>query len=103
MVVIRFKAKCQPDKVEQALQAFAAVVAPSRQLEGVISFDVCRDILDENAIIAIEVFEDDAARERQESLPEVAAVMGLLPGVLAAPPEATVFVVASSADAFAST
>jgi quinol monooxygenase YgiN len=102
MVVIRFKAKCQPDKVEQALEAFAAVVPPSRQLEGVIGFDVCRDILDENAIIAVEVFEDDAARQRQESLPEVARVMGLLPSVLAGPPEATVFAVTSSADALAS-
>jgi hypothetical protein len=42
------------------------------------------------------VFEDAAARERQESLPEVARVMELLPESLAAPPEATVFEIAKS-------
>lgn len=38
-------------------------------------------------------------RERQESLPEVANVMGLLPEAIVGPPEATVFEVSSSAAA----
>jgi quinol monooxygenase YgiN len=99
MIVLRFKARCRPDKVEQAVSAFTAVVAPSREIEGVIDFDVARDLTDPNSIVAVEVFEDAAARERQEALPEVAAVMSLLPEALAAPPEATVFEVSSSADA----
>ena len=101
MIVIRFKVRCQPDRIEEALAAFAAVVPPSRLVDGVISFDVARDVVDPDSIVAVEVFEDDAARERQESLPEVARVMSLLPEILAAPPQATVFQVASSADAFA--
>jgi quinol monooxygenase YgiN len=101
MIVIRFKVQCQPDRIEQALDAFAAVVRPSREVEGVITFDIARDVIDPNAIIAIEVFEDEAARERQESLPEVGRVMSLLSEVVAAPPEATIFSVSSSADAFA--
>jgi quinol monooxygenase YgiN len=101
MLVIRFKAQVQPDKIEDAVAAFASVVSPSRAIEGVISFDIGRDLVDPNAIIAVEVFEDEGARERQESLPEVGRVMSLLPQILAAPPEATVFQVASSADAFA--
>ena len=36
MIVLRFRAQCQPDKAEEALAAFRAVVAPSRELEGVI-------------------------------------------------------------------
>jgi len=99
MIVLRFRAQCQPDKAEEALAAFRAVVAPSRELEGVISFDIGQDVTDPNTIIAVEVFEDQAARDRQESLPEVAAVMGLLPNSLAAPPEATQFEVSSSAPA----
>jgi quinol monooxygenase YgiN len=101
MIVIRFKVQVQPDKIDEAAATFAAVVAPSRAIEGVVSFDIARDLVDPNAIIAVEVFDDEAARERQESLPEVGTVMGLLPEILAAPPEATVFQVASSADAFA--
>lgn len=101
MIVIRFKVQCQASRMGEALDAFAAVVPPSREVEGVISFDIARDVVDPNAIIAVEVFEDEAARERQESLPEVGRVMSVLPELLAAPPEATVFKVSSSADAFA--
>jgi quinol monooxygenase YgiN len=99
MLVLRFKVRCRPDKVDEAIEAFSAVAPPSRELDGVISFDIGRDLNDPNAIIATEVFEDEAARERQESLPEVARVMELLPNALAGPPEATAFEVSSSAPA----
>jgi quinol monooxygenase YgiN len=99
MIVVRFKVQCRPDKTAEALAAFEAVVAPSRAVDGVISFDIGRDVVDPNAIIAVEVFEDEDARTRQESLPEVGAVMALLPEALAGAPEATVFNVSSSADA----
>jgi quinol monooxygenase YgiN len=101
MLVIRFKVQCQPDKIDETLAAFAAVVPPSRDVEGVVSFDIARDILDPNSIIAVEVFQDEDARARQESLSEVGRVMSLLPTVVSAPPEATIFNVSSSADAFA--
>jgi quinol monooxygenase YgiN len=96
MIVLRFKVKCQPDRVEEALSAFNDVIAPSRTIEGVISFDIGRDISDPNSIIATEVFESPAARERQESLPQVATVMNLLPQILAASPEATMYNVSSA-------
>jgi quinol monooxygenase YgiN len=99
MLVLRFKVQCQPEKTEEALAAFKAVIAPSREVQGVVSFDIGRDLSDPNSIIATEVFEDEAARERQESLPEVANVMSLLPSALAGPPEATAFQVSSAADA----
>jgi len=95
MDVIRFKVTCQPGTVDKAIEVFAKVVEPARRVEGVVHFDIARDLVDPNAIIATEVFEDAAARERQESLPEVADVMSLLPSLLAAPPEATVFHVSS--------
>ena len=41
------------------------------------------------------MFKDRTALDRQESLPEVGAVMSLLPEALAVPPEATVFQVDS--------
>ena len=87
MLVVRFKVRCQPDKTEQVVQAMGSVVVASRPLRGVVSFDVGRDVTDENTLIATEVFDDAAARERQEALPEVATVMSLLPTALAAPPE----------------
>jgi quinol monooxygenase YgiN len=99
MLVLRFKVQCQPDKTDEALEVFKAVIAPAREVDGVIDFDIARDLSDPNSIIATEVFEDEAARERQESIPEVARVMELLPNALAGPPEATVYHVSSTAPA----
>lgn len=96
MIVVHFKVQCQPDKTEQALAAFKEVIAPSRALDGVVSFDIARDLADPDSIIATEVFEDRAALDRQESLPEVHNVIGLLGELVAAEPEATIFHVASS-------
>ena len=96
MIVVRFKVQCQPGKTEHALAVFQDVIGPSRALDGVISFDIGRDIANPDSIIAIEVFEDRAALDRQESLPEVAQVMSVLPQIVAGPPEATIFHSSSS-------
>ena len=76
--------------------AFEEVIAPSRAVEGVISFDIARDVADPDSFIATEVFEDQAALERQESLPEVKKTLGVLEESLATEPEATIFHVSSS-------
>jgi quinol monooxygenase YgiN len=96
MIVVRFKVQCQPDKTEQVIAAFEELIAPSRAVDGVISFDIARDLADPNSFIATEVFEDRAALDRQESLPEVAKTLAVLEQSLAAEPEATIFHVSSS-------
>ena len=96
MIVVRFKVQCQPGKTEQVMAAFEEVITPSRALDGVISFDIARDLADPDSFIAIEVFEDRAALERQESLPEVEKTLSVLEESLAAEPEATIFHVSSS-------
>ncbi len=96
MIVVRFKVQCRPGKAEHAIAVMQAVVGPSRALPGVISFDIGRDVVDPDSIVAIEVFEDRDALDRQESQPEVAAVLGALPQIVAAPPEATLFHVAAA-------
>lgn len=96
MIVVRFKVKCKPEKSAQLAAAFQAVIAPSRKVEGVLNFDIARDLTDSDSFIATEVFTDRAALARQEALPEVKKVIALLPDVLAAEPEATVYNVSSS-------
>jgi len=96
MIVVRFKVQCQPEKTDQLIAAFEDVIAPSRLLAGVISFDIARDLADPNSFIAVEVFEDRAALDRQESLPEVARTLAVLGESLVAAPEATIFHVSSS-------
>lgn len=78
------------------MAAFQDVVPPSRTLAGVISFDIGRDVTDPDVFVATEVFEDLAALDRQESLPEVAEALGVLQESLAVEPEATIFHVSSS-------
>ncbi len=97
MIVVRFKVRCQPEQAEHAMAAFREVVAASRPLPGVVSFDIGLDIADPNSFIATEVFADRAALERQEALPEVQRTIALLEHVVAAAPEATIFEVSSSA------
>ncbi len=96
MIVVRFKVQCQPEKTEQVMAAFKEVIAPSRRVDGVLNFDIGRDVGDLDSFIATEVFADRAALERQESLPEVAKTLGILEESLAAEPEATIFHVSSS-------
>jgi quinol monooxygenase YgiN len=96
MLVIRFRVQCRPEKVPDLQAAFSAVIEPSRAVEGVHSFDIAADLNDPSAFIATEVFADEAARQRQEALPEVEKVMALLPEALAAPPEATLYRVDSA-------
>ncbi len=96
MIVVRFKVQCKPDKTEQVMAAFQEVVAPSRALEGVVSFDIGRDVTNPDSFIATEVFMDRAALDRQESLPVVQKTIGLLEEFLAGEPEATSFHVSSS-------
>src|SRR6202048_2604387 len=77
MIVLRFRVVCQPDKTDQIMAALREVIAPARAVEGVISFDIARDLTDPNAFIATEVFQDEAARDRQESLPQGGGVTRL--------------------------
>jgi quinol monooxygenase YgiN len=99
VILLRIKVRCEPDRVQQALAVFTAVIEPSRALEGVIRFDVGRDLADPDSIVALEVFADDEARERQEALPQVATLWRLLPELAAEPPELTLFEVASAVPA----
>jgi quinol monooxygenase YgiN len=88
--------RCQPGHADRVMDALRDVVPPSRALDGVVSFDIGRDVTDPDVFIATEVFDDRAALDRQEALPEVAKALGVLEESLAGEPEATIFQVSSS-------
>lgn len=96
MIVVRFTVQSLPDKADKVMAALFAIIGPSREVQGVVSFDIARDLADPNSFIATEVFEDREALDRQEALPEVAKAMAVFDGALAAAPEATIFYVSSS-------
>ena len=73
------------------MAALADIIEPARATEGVISLDIARVLIEPDSFIATVVYEDGAALERQESLPEVHKVVAMLPKALAAPLERTIF------------
>jgi quinol monooxygenase YgiN len=97
VIIVRFKVRCQSEKTDELATAMADVARAARGLPGVIHFDVARDLLDSDALIATEVFEDRAAMEREEALAEVGKVVELMQtGALTGEPEWTIYEVSSS-------
>jgi quinol monooxygenase YgiN len=91
MVILRFKIHAKPDKSEELMAALAEIITPARATEGVVELDIARVLGEPDFFIATAIYEDGAALERQESLPEVHRVMAMLPESLMAPPERTIF------------
>ena len=92
MIIARFEVRSRPECSDELAAALAAVEAPSRELPGVVHFDVARSLTDPNAFVVLEVFEDRQALERQEEQAEVAAVLSLVEaGALACDFEWTVW------------
>ena len=91
MLILRQKMRAKPDKSDELMAALAEIIAPARATDGVISLDIARVLLEPDSFIATAIYEDGAALERQESLPEVHRVMAMLPESLVAPPERTIF------------
>jgi len=91
MVILRQKMRCKHDKNDEVTAALAAIIEPARATPGVIHLDIARDLLDHDSFIATAIYDDGAALERQESLPEVDRVMAMLPESLVAPPDRTIF------------
>src|SRR3954471_14561307 len=86
MVILRFKIQSKPDKSDELMAALAEIITPARATEGVVEFDIARVLHEPDSFIATAIYEDGAALERQESLPQVHRVMAMLPESLAAPP-----------------
>jgi quinol monooxygenase YgiN len=91
MVILRFKVQSKPDKSDELMAALAEIITPARATNGVVNFDIARDLLDADSFIATAIYDDRAALELQEALPEVDRVMAMLPESLVAPPERTIF------------
>ena len=91
MVILRFKIRSKPDNSDELMSALAEIITPARATNGVINFDIARDLLDHDSFIATAIYDDGPALEKQESLPEVDRVMAMLPESLVAPPDRTIF------------
>ena len=91
MIILHQEMRAKPEKSDEVMAALAAIIPGARATAGVIKLDIARDLLDPDSFIATGVYEDGAALERQESLPEVHRVMAMLPESLVTPPERTIY------------
>ena len=78
MIIGRFSVECRPERVDEVVVAMAAIEVPSRELAGVVNFDVVRSLIQPTKLIAIEVFENRDALDHQNAPPEVADLIRLL-------------------------
>jgi quinol monooxygenase YgiN len=78
MIVCRYELRCRPERAEEMVAALEAVARPSRELPGVVHFDVARSLTDPDTLVVLEVFENREALARQEEQPQVAAVLALV-------------------------
>ena len=78
MIIGRFKIRSRPEHAEVIAATIAAVEAPSRELPGVVHFDIARSLTEPDTFIAVEVFEDRQAFDRQNAQEEVAELLRLI-------------------------
>ena len=99
MIVARFVVRCRPERTEEVATAIAAVEAPSRELPGVVHYDVARSLTDPDTLVVLEVFEDEQTLQRQDAQAEVATVLRLVDaGALVREPEWTVWKASATVD-----
>ncbi|GAA4462607.1 putative quinol monooxygenase [Phytohabitans houttuyneae] len=96
MIVYRVEVVVRPAELPRARLMFAAVVEQSRQLPGVHHFDILQDPANECRFVSVEVFEDQAAVDRQAELPVVAEVLAAFDGLLVDRPRGAIFHVSAT-------
>ena len=96
MIVFRVAVQVREAKVSQARALFGDLTQASRAVPGVISFDILQDPGQVGRFVSIEVYEDQAALDRQAALPELSTVMATFDDLLAGRPSGTIFHVSAA-------
>src|SRR3977135_4084455 len=91
MIILRQQMRSKSERADDVLAALAVIIPGARATQGVISFDIARDLLDPGSFVATGIYEDGAALERQEVAPEVHKARAMCAEGLAAPPDRTIY------------
>jgi quinol monooxygenase YgiN len=91
MIILRQQMRSKPERTDDVLAALAAIIPDARGIQGVISLDIARDLLDPDSFVATGIYEDSSALQRQESALAVHRAMAMFSEALAAPPDRMVF------------
>ena len=96
MIIYRVSGKADPHRIEEARSKFADLSSASRNVPGVISFDVAQDVTDPSVFISMEVYEGQGAVAKQGTAGRLRALMGSLDELLAEGPRGTIFHVSAT-------
>jgi quinol monooxygenase YgiN len=91
MILYRVTVQVREARLDRARLLLRDLVRASRAVPGVISFDILRDPDNPTRFVSIEVYENQAALDRQAVLPELDTVMAELDDLLTDGPEGTRF------------
>lgn len=91
MIVFRVAVQVHDAKLGEARVLFGALTQASRRVPGVVCFDILQDPEQPQRFVSIEVYQDQAALDRQGTLPELAAVMTAFDDLLTEGPDGTIF------------
>jgi quinol monooxygenase YgiN len=95
VIVIKARARIQPDKHEQAIDAATTMAAATQTEPGNISYTFSQDLNDPNVFHLFEEWEDDEALAAHFTLPHMVAFVGALGDVLDGDMPTTKYVVSS--------
>jgi quinol monooxygenase YgiN len=81
MLIVLAEATLGAEALEDAREAFTAMIEASRAEEGCISYSYAVDVLDPSKLIIVEKWVDDAALAYHFSTPHMAAFQAALAGL----------------------
>jgi quinol monooxygenase YgiN len=87
MIVVVARHELRPEHVARFPEQLADFTRASRREPGVVSFEWARSTEDLAVVYLIEVFRDAAAGQAHVDTDHFRRAMGVLPGLVAAPPE----------------
>jgi quinol monooxygenase YgiN len=91
MILYRVTVQVREARLDRARLLLRDLVRASRAVPGVISFDILQDPDNSARFVSIEVYENQAALDRQAVLPELDTLMAELDDLLTDGPEGTRF------------
>lgn len=96
MVLVRWMVRARPGTAGDVAAVLGTLLAASRQVAGVVHFDITQSLDDPDVFVATEVFDDRRALDAQEALPEVEEALRYLERDAEAKMEATLYPVTNA-------
>lgn len=86
MILVIARASCRPERRADMVAALLEITAATRSEPGCRKYSFYSEIDDDNSFVSVEEWDDRASVDAHFRTPHLAALMGKLPDLVAAPP-----------------